>query len=236
MSYFKFCPTLQDILYKGESVDKDGQKITVCGLSTINNLKVLREAILGNQIKHTLEVGLAFGGSALTILSSLHEINQEDDYSHTAIDPFQSTVWKGSALSAIQLANLNKNFFFIENYSFLSLPKLVEENKKYDLIYIDGSHLFENVFVDFYYSALLLNENGILIFDDCTNSHIKKVIQFIEKNFSKILYPVRLNACTEKSILKRIANKFGYRQLTSFQLKGAVPRTPNCWSSELVSF
>ena len=38
-----------------------------------------------------------------------------------------------------------------EQLSGLVLPKMVEENLKFGLVYIDGSHRFEDVFCDFYF-------------------------------------------------------------------------------------
>lgn len=50
--------------------------------------------------------------------------------------------------------------------SQVTLPILYGEGKTYDLIYIDASHQSDDTFVDAYYAHKMLNEGGILIFDD----------------------------------------------------------------------
>jgi len=149
LSYFSFCPTLQTILQSGHIVGTDGANIKVHSLSTLNNLRVLREIIREMKPTRTMEIGLAYGGSALTILSTLKEVLQKG-YLHTAIDPFQTQQWNGAALKAIKLADLS-NFRFIEGFSSLVLPEMLKQSEIYDLIYIDGNHSFEHVFVDYFF-------------------------------------------------------------------------------------
>jgi len=56
--------------------------------------------------------------------------------------------------------NINKGL------SQLELPKMLESGKKFDFIYIDGSHQSDDTFIDGYYAHKLLREGGLLIFDD----------------------------------------------------------------------
>lgn len=46
------------------------------------------------------------------------------------------------------------------------LPQLIAEEKKFDVIFIDGSHISSDVMIDAVLSYLLLKEGGILVFDD----------------------------------------------------------------------
>ncbi|NEO66544.1 MAG: class I SAM-dependent methyltransferase, partial [Moorea sp. SIO4G2] len=176
------------------------------------------------------------------ILASLQEINKDNNFLHTAIDPFQKKSWKNSALAVLDAENLSQRFRFIEEFSCFSLPQLVKSQEKFDIIYIDGSHLFENVFIDFYYSTLLLEKDGIIIFDDCANSHVSKLIKFIKTNYSDILARVSLNKYIKKSLVKKVANRLGYSQLEAFKIIG-TPRTIGnptitsaAWNSKLKSF
>jgi predicted O-methyltransferase YrrM len=52
--------------------------------------------------------------------------------------------------------------------SSLALPSLLQSGRRFDLIYIDGSHDRDDVIVDTVLSWRLLNESGILIWDDYT--------------------------------------------------------------------
>ena len=59
------------------------------------------------------------------------------------------------------------------------LLRLVEKGEQFGLVYVDGSHIFEDVFVDAYFGSRLLAEQGIIAFDDCRDLHVLKVIKFI---------------------------------------------------------
>ena len=77
----------------------------------------------------------------------------------------------------------SENFFNLKNM-----------NKKYDLIYIDGSHHYDDVIQDANNSFNVLNKNGIIIFDDFLKRYYKKltkdpilaVLNFINQNKKKI--------------------------------------------------
>ena len=70
---------------------------------------------------------------------------------------------------------------FREECSALELPKLMKQGARFDLVYIDGSHLFEDVFIDAYFVARLLTQGGVVVFDDSTNPHIAKVLRFLRR-------------------------------------------------------
>jgi predicted O-methyltransferase YrrM len=50
--------------------------------------------------------------------------------------------------------------------SLYVLPQLVEEQREYDLIYVDASHLADDAFTDTINAWRLLAEGGVMIFDD----------------------------------------------------------------------
>ncbi|UCG35617.1 MAG: class I SAM-dependent methyltransferase [Candidatus Omnitrophota bacterium] len=234
IDYLNFCPRLKDIFMSGFSINSKGEKIRAGGFSTFNNIIVIREILKKMKPNRTLEIGLAYGASTLTILTTLKEIFSEG-FLHTAIDPFENIVWKGSALRVIEEEGYSEHFRFFEYFSSLKLASLVKEKEKFDFIYVDGSHLFEDVFLDFYYSVSLLNKNGIVLFDDCTNKHIEKVIKFIIKNYSSILKPLDIRPFEDKkkSIKKKIANKLGIRQLVGFK---KISEPPRKWNSKFRNF
>jgi hypothetical protein len=95
LSYLSFSPRLKTVLESGQTVSANGDPIKVHSASTIGNIRVLRELILLEGFSRTLEVGLAYGASALTILSSLREVSDGGGYHHAAIAPFQYKDWGG---------------------------------------------------------------------------------------------------------------------------------------------
>lgn len=177
---------------------------------------------------------MAHGASALTILSTLREVSP-NGFLHTAIDPCQTRVWGGSSIRVINDEEYAKNFRFYEDYSAIVLANLVKEKEKFDFAYVDGSHLFENVFLDFYYTSILLNKDGIVLFDDCTDRHVAKVIKFINKNYSDILQPLSLKPFEEqpKSLKKKLGNLLGIRQVIGFR---KISEPPRVWNVKFSNF
>ena len=216
LNYFGFCPTLQTVLRSGE-VSAEGQsKIAVHSGSTVNNLRVLRELVLTRKPVHTLEIGLAFGVSALAILATLRETGTEG-YCHTAIDPFQTEQWQKAALNQIEQAGLSDGFRFMEEFSAIALPELLAREESFDLIYVDGSHKFDHVFVDYYYCIRLLRKGGVLLFDDCTTPDVAAVIKFARRQHRHVAaMDLSPYDDPDKPLPKKIANRLGMRQLKGF--------------------
>jgi predicted O-methyltransferase YrrM len=50
--------------------------------------------------------------------------------------------------------------------SRIHLPLFLKEGKKYDIIYVDGAHMPENVIIDGLCAFHLLKEDGVIVFDD----------------------------------------------------------------------
>lgn len=80
----------------------------------------------------------------------------------------------------VRRAGLQQRFTLIEKPSHLGLPALLAEGRKFDFIFIDGWHSFDYAFVDYYYSDLLLNDGGVLVFDDVCMPPIRHVCWFLE--------------------------------------------------------
>tara|TARA_Y100001978_G_scaffold196999_1_gene207232 strand:- start:408 stop:1151 length:744 start_codon:yes stop_codon:yes gene_type:complete len=210
--YLDFYPPLKKLFY---SAFKNGSNQ---GLSEIYNLKIIRGIILKLNYSRTLEIGLANGASAITFLYSLNQ-NSNKEFSHTAIDPFQKECHNNSGVDFIKKEKLSKSFHFYEECSNKVLPELFSQGEKYELIYIDGSHRYEDIFIDFYYSSLILEIGGIILFDDSTLLDTYKVIKFIKKNFKRFFKEIDYKKFdkSHKSLIKKVSNKFGYKQLYGFE-------------------
>jgi len=227
-----FCNVLKDMYLRGNVTLPDGETKPISSASTLNNLLTIRAIIKAHQPTSTLEIGLAYGASALTILSSMSEFVGAD-YQHTAIDPFQSPVWKSVGKTLLADAGHLDRFRCIEERSCVVLPDLWKTEERFDLIYVDGSHLFEDVFIDFFYGVRILGPDGHLLFDDCTDPHVRKVVSFIDKNYQAILKRVDVKAGIKKSLKRRIGNKLGYRQMVVYKKISAPPRR---WDAEFKKF
>jgi predicted O-methyltransferase YrrM len=143
----------------------------------------LYELCLAVKPKSTLEIGLAYGFSTLYFLAAA---TKNQGSFHTAIDPNQYSSWHGIGLThANALAprrETNSSFRFIEDSSERAATDLARANCKYDLIFVDGNHRFDNVLVDFYLYAQLCTIGGYIIFDDVWLSSVSTVIDFVRTN------------------------------------------------------
>jgi hypothetical protein len=137
-------------------------------------------------------------------------LSRDRKFTHTAIDPFRSSVWNRAGIVAIESAGYAESFVLIEDMSSVALPQLWRQGRKVDLIYIDGSHLFEDVFVDFYFACRLAREGAFVVFDDCTDPHVAKVIRFVERNYDDFLERPDVSQCkvkTWRSLAARIVDR-----------------------------
>lgn len=150
--------------------------------------KVIKE----NKFKNILEIGMANGMSALYICSGLDTLSNKKGPLHlTSIDPFQKTQWENTGLQTLKDAGFSKYHTLIEEVDYLALPKLVKEmdqNKisKFDLILIDGNHLFDYTVLDFFFTVKLLNIGGIIVLDDIKHKNTGKAYKYIKTNYQNL--------------------------------------------------
>ena len=88
----------------------------------------------------------------------------------TCIDPFNISAAVidrfNSNIKLCKKHNPSKNIEVITTKSFEGLTNLIVKERKFDLIYLDGSHKTEDVFSDLMLSTFLLNDKGLIIVDD----------------------------------------------------------------------
>lgn len=234
---FGFCQDLVKMLITRKTVGKSGRVFSDLGaLSTLNNLYVLRHLMMEFKPKRTLEIGLCFGGSGLVFTSTHQELGNMPSSQHTALDPFQTIAWDDSGVAAIEHAGLADYFDFRSAFSAHELPQLISEGSRFDLIYVDGSHLFEDVFLDAYFSLRLLTPSGIVAFDDACDPHVAKVLKFLRRNFSDFIEEIDLSSHRldrGQSFRYRIAKMLGRTQMRAFRVTGHPERK---WDASFVDF
>jgi predicted O-methyltransferase YrrM len=125
----------------------------------------------------TLEVGMAYGISTLFLCEALKRSSGERAI-HYALDPFQSTLWRGIGRSHVAEAGYDSMVRVIEERSEFALPELVRRGVRLDFALIDGWHTFDQVMVEFYYINRMLNVGGVVAFDDAARPAINRVIRY----------------------------------------------------------
>lgn len=67
-----------------------------------------------------------------------------------------------------------------------------------DAAFVDGSHIFHNVFVDSFYLCELVHPGGLVILDDCSYPSVATAVRYFEANTGwqtePMLAPTRLRA------------------------------------------
>lgn len=224
----EFCPVLNDLLRTRSAVGRSGKVFTdIASLSTRNNLLFLRNAMIELKPKRTLEIGLAFGGSTLVFCTEHQRLGHAPEKQHVAIDPYQPyPTYDEAGVVNVEKAGLAGYLDFRGEFSEFVLPRLLETHQRFDFIYVDGSHLFESVFLDAFYCARLLNDGGVIAFDDSTDKHVAKVIAFIRANLTGQL--------RERAGGSFVARMVGRNQLTVFErLPYVGPYAPRKWDTPL---
>ena len=143
----------------------------------------LYEFFLSRKPAATLEIGMAYGYSTLFFLAAAAKRGQGR---HTAIDPFQRSVWHGIGL--VHAMNYAPNwlgqesFRFIEDRSDRTAADFARTGQEFDLIFIDGNHRFDDVLVDFYLFSQVCRVGGHIVLDDARMSSVKTAANFIRSN------------------------------------------------------
>jgi predicted O-methyltransferase YrrM len=127
----------------------------------------------------TVEVGMANGLSTLFLAAGLQACGGGR---HLAIDPFQTTDWHGAGRTLLERAGLSEFVEVLEKPSHQALPEIEQAGRRAQLIFIDGSHLFDYVIADFLVADRILDVDGLLAFDDSDWAAITQAIRFIVQN------------------------------------------------------
>ena len=164
------------------------------GLLTYKDLQVLIHYALNAKIG-TLEIGAFAGKSALAFLSNSHVPHHSiDSYYfdfnvYTAVRDDGSIIGDSKLINRVQAERLYKENI-LDKFPYrvelikatsdeVSTSKIMETlNHKFDVLFIDGDHTYEQVKRDFNNYVPLLAENGVIIFHDYKNE--KGVKQFVD--------------------------------------------------------
>ena len=141
---------------------------------------VLRDFVLAERARTVIEIGLAYGGSALAIAEAL-VANGAGEGRHLIIDPYQNR-FHGSGWSAIVEAGITGLCLLLEERSQIVLPRLLSDGFLADAAVVDGSHIFHNVFVDLFYLRELVHPGGLVILDDCHYPSVATAVRYFQLN------------------------------------------------------
>jgi predicted O-methyltransferase YrrM len=128
-----------------------------------------------------IEIGLAYGSSALAIGEALCAIPGEGAV-HIVIDPFQSPAFANVGWDVLTDAGLAPQTTLMTDVSSIALARLTEDGFQADAAFVDGSHRFHEVFVDLYYLRKLVRPGGLIILDDAAWPSVSTALRYFDVN------------------------------------------------------
>jgi predicted O-methyltransferase YrrM len=180
---YETCPKLKqsyitDVLgLRGEQA-RNVSEIT--GGISRDEAKMLAEVVRDVAPAQSLEVGLGYGFSAITICDSGNYAAA--GHKHIVVDPHQTKYWDGVGLKNLSAAGYGDCVEFYERPSYQCLPELEKEGLKLDFAFVDGWHTFDYVFTDFFFIDKMLRPGGVVAFDDADWPSIRPVIRYAVTN------------------------------------------------------
>jgi predicted O-methyltransferase YrrM len=140
---------------------------------------VLRDLLIRKGAQTVIEVGLAYGVSALAIAEAL-AVTAGADANHVIIDAFQDH-FRDSGWDALARAGWDSCTLLRER-SETGLPRLLSQGLVADAAFVDGSHIFHNVFVDLVLLRSLVRAGGLIVLDDCDLPSVATAVSYFERN------------------------------------------------------
>ena len=127
-----------------------------------------------------VEIGLAYGSSALAIGEALHS-SGSGPVKHVIIDAYQDR-FHDTGWVALESAGLADDCTLLRERSQLALPGLVAEGLVADAAFVDGSHIFHNVFIDLFFLREIVRPGGLIVLDDCQWPSVATAASYFEVN------------------------------------------------------
>ncbi len=132
-----------------------------------------------------VEVGFALGISTLAMMRGVLGAGVAlGNIHHTAIDPYARSSWGDAGRLLMQRCGLQDAVTVIEEDSAVALPAMLSDGaaRSIDLVFIDGGHRFEEVFLDLTFASRLIAPGRLVIVDDIWMPSVCKAIRYYERN------------------------------------------------------
>jgi predicted O-methyltransferase YrrM len=139
-------------------------------------------------VMRSIETGIGNGHSAAALLLAGVEEHVSVENASKNLDIAQTNIMKAR--------KPGQRFRLLFGPSDIRLAALVDAGEKFDLILIDGSHTFEDVFIDIHYSRFLLDDGGVMVLDDMNFPTVRSAARwherFLSHSWSSLPHPSHL--------------------------------------------
>jgi predicted O-methyltransferase YrrM len=163
------------------SPERDFETVTLAE----RDCDLLRDLLITEGAETVVEIGLAYGSSALAIGEALLTVNAPHPR-HVVIDPFQERAWSNVGWESLRSAGLGSIATLLLAPSSLALPQLATEGLIADAAFVDGSHRFHEVFVDLYFLRKIVRPGGLIVIDDNWALSVRTAAGYYEQNLGWI--------------------------------------------------
>jgi len=175
-----------------------------------NEHQELEKALRLTSAQQTLEVGFAYGSSAL-VFAEHHQKTQNTGISHFIIDPNQYGTgdgsWEGIGAENLKRVGFTKgrNWKLLEETSIQALPHLLRTKGTswLDVVLIDGWHTFDYTLLDVFYCLQLLRVGGYLILDDRRMNAVSAVAKYVTRAYKHVTDSCK--TCKSILVIKKTA-------------------------------
>jgi predicted O-methyltransferase YrrM len=167
------------ILTRGTVEDSDGQFLELHSNTSLEQARFLVDQIEHLKASTTIEIGLAFGISALCICDAIRERSHAQ---HHVIDPFQlSESWRGIGLKNIERAGLQEFCTFYAEPAQTCLARLAAQGLRIDFAYIDAGKRMDDILIFTYFIGQMLRVGGRIAYDDVCFPGIRKALRYLSQ-------------------------------------------------------
>ena len=182
---------------------------------------VLRDILVGDHARVVVEIGLAYGSSALAIGEAL-VLQGSEGSKHVVIDPHQD-LFHHAGWDAITAAGLGGLCTLLAERSQLALPRLAADGFGADAAFVDGSHVFHRVFVDLAYLHELVRPGGLIVLDDCWWPSVATAARYFERStgWQPVVPRTPTRLCAFRTPDPR--TEPGFEDFTPFHIEDAPP-------------
>jgi predicted O-methyltransferase YrrM len=187
-------PLVEEILRSGKVLADDGQTIRAHSHIPRDECELLYRQIDATRATVAIEVGMAFGISTLCLCDALsrNTLSKTGKRPHLVVmDPHQQPntqtdthpgSWQGIGLQQVRSAGFGDLVEFHERTSQAVLPELAAKGYRVQFAFIDGWHTFDHTLIDFFYVDQMMENGGVIVFDDVGFPAVNAVVRFVLAN------------------------------------------------------